>query len=111
MEGSGVVTGEGTNIVGAEDGDEDVKFALVEELVERDEQGERVDGDAVSGDSDEKRNRVRKGEVESILRIQECKGAETRRAGGGRRAEDGSHARRERAGTAGAAAAVRGTRS
>ena len=78
---------------------------MIDEFIERDEEGERVDGDAVGADSDKKRDGFRKGGIESRLGVQEFKRAEVRRVGGVEEART-ADIRGERAGRAGAAAAV-----
>jgi hypothetical protein len=95
MERSGIITSKSANIVGAKDRDKKIEFALVEEVIQGNGEGERVDRDTVGRSSDEERDRFGKGGIKSGLRIDKFKGSKIRRARGGRRSKDGSHTRRE----------------
>jgi hypothetical protein len=97
----GIVSSKGADIVRAEDRDEEMEFALVDELVDDDRERERVDRSSSRRSGNEKWNWVREDGVEGRLRVKEIKGAEIRRAGGASGGEDSCHARREKRGGCG----------
>lgn len=92
---SGIVTSRSVDIVRSVNRNKEMKLALINKSMERDEKGERVNGDTIGGDSDKKRDRLRKGGDEGSLGVQEFKRVKIRRGRGGRRGESSRHRRRE----------------
>ena len=95
MKRSGVVTSKGADIDQSVNWNEEMEFALIDECIENGEKGERVDGYAIGGDSDKKRDRLRKGGVEGSLGVQEVKRAKIRQGTGSRGGKNHRHTRRE----------------
>jgi len=95
MEGSNVVSVGSANIVRAEDRQEQTKFTLINIRLESSKEGERVDRNTGGGRGDEERNRLRKSEIESGLRVEEIEGSIVRRTRGVGRGKDSSHSGRK----------------
>ena len=64
-----------------------MELALIDEVIERDKKGERVNRDDVRGYSDKKRDRLWEGGIEGRLGVQELKRAKIQQCRGGRRGE------------------------
>ena len=75
MERSGIVTSKGADIVQSVNRNEEMELVLIDEFIERDKKGERVDVAAIGGDGDKKRDSLQEGRIEGRLGVQELKRA------------------------------------